>query len=112
MEKVGRFEVYSFDEVVDKAIGPKGTPRRDKIEAEAAEALHAYRMGEAIKNARLDQKLTQEQLGKKTGVNRSQISRLERGKNTSLSSMGRILKALGVPAPTLDLGAAGKVALW
>ncbi len=109
---MGRLKVYTWEEIKDERLGPVGTPERDEHERNVAEALHAYRMGEAIKNARLEQKLTQEQLGKKTGVNRAQISRLERGKDTSLSAMGRILKALGVPAPTLDLGTAGKVALW
>ncbi len=112
MKQIGRLKVYTWEEIKDERLGSLGTPEREEHERKVAEALHAYRIGEAIKNARIEQKLTQEQLGKKTGVNRTQISRLERGKETSLSAMGRVLKALGVPAPTLDLGAAGKVTLW
>jgi transcriptional regulator with XRE-family HTH domain len=56
--------------------------------------------------------MTQEQLGEKIGVQRAQISRLEKGHSISLSSMSRVFKALGIPTASLDLGAMGKVALW
>ncbi len=112
MEKVGKFEVYTLDEVIEDLMGPIGTPERDEFEAEADAAVNAYFVGEAIKKARLERKLTQEQLGAKIGVKKAQISKLERGCNTSISTMGRVFKALGVPTATLDLGASGKVALW
>lgn len=61
-------KTYDFDEVLDYHFGVKGTVRRDCFEAEVADALHAYRLGEAIKKARLQQQLTQEQLGERIGV--------------------------------------------
>ena len=56
--------------------------------------------------------LTQEQLGERIGVKRAQISRLERGYSITIPTMRRVFKALGVVTATIDLGIAGKVALW
>lgn len=112
MEKVGNFKLYSMDEVLDKALGPVGTKERDEHERRVADALHAYRIGEAIKKARLQQNLTQEELGARVGVQRAQISRLEKGYSISIPTMSRVFQALGVATATLDLGTIGKVALW
>ena len=76
------------------------------------DALHAYRIGEAIKAERLRQNLTQEELGERIGVQKAQISRMERGYSISIPTMSRVFKALGISTATLDLGIAGKVALW
>ena len=106
-------KLYSLDELMDRDIGPVGTPKRDAFEAKLAEELHAYHVGEAIKKARLMQNLTQEELGAKVGVKKAQISRLERGHNITIPTMTRVFKALGVSTASLDLGhAIGKVALW
>lgn len=113
MKQVGKFELYSLDEVLDRHFGPIGTPERDAHEARVAEAVHAYELGEAIKKARLQQNLTQEQLGEKVGVKKAQISKLERGHCISLPAIRRVFRALGVATASLDLGAGiGKVALW
>ena len=112
MEQVGKFKLYSMEEVFDKALGPIGTKDRDEHERRVAEAVHAYRIGEAIKKARLQQNLTQEQLGERIGVQRAQISRIEKGYSISIPTMSRVFQALGVTTATLDLGAVGKVALW
>ena len=112
MEQVGKFKMYSMEEVLDKALGPIGTKDRDEHERRVAEAVHAYRIGEAIKKARLQQNLTQEQLGERIGVQRAQISRIEKGYSISIPTMSRVFQALGVTTATLDLGAVGKVALW
>lgn len=112
MKQVGDMKLYSFEEIQDEIIGVKGTPERDRYEQELQEEIHAYRIGEAIKKARLSQNMTQEQLGEKIGVQRAQISRLERGRSISLSSMSRVFKALGIATASLDLGSIGKVALW
>lgn len=112
MEQVGKFKLYSMDEVLDKALGPIGTKERDEHERRVNEAVHAFRIGEAIKKARLQQNLTQEELGKRLGVQRAQISRLEKGYSISIPTMSRVFQALGVATATLDLGTIGKVALW
>lgn len=101
------------DELVDEVWGPIGTPERDAMEAQLKEEIQAYFVGEAIKNARLKQNLTQEELGERVGVKRSQICKLENGKcSITLSTMSRVFKALGIATATLDLGIGGKVALW
>lgn len=83
------------------------------MEAQLKEDIHAYFVGEAIKKARLKQNLTQEELGERIGVKRSQICKLESGKSSiTLSTMSKIFKALGFGSATLDLGIGGKVALW
>lgn len=101
------------DELIDAVWGKVGTPERDAMEAQLKEDIQAYFFGEAIKNARLRQNLTQEELGERVGVKRSQICKLESGKSSiTLSTMSRVFKALGITTATLDLGIAGKVALW
>jgi transcriptional regulator with XRE-family HTH domain len=72
--------------------------------------LQAYHIGEAIKQARLTKNLTQEQLGEKIGVQKSQISRLERGKSITLSSLMRLFSAMEIPL-TLDMEGVGKISL-
>lgn len=101
-----------FENVLDEFYGKKGTPARDKFEAGVDESLHAYRIGEAIKKVRLEQHLTQEELGERLGVKKSQISRLERGYSITIPTMSRVFKALGITTAALDLGLAGKVILW
>lgn len=94
-------------------MGKVGTPERDAMEAQLKEDIQAYFVGETIKKARLRQNLTQEELGERVGVKRSQICKLESGKSSiTLSTMSRVFKALGITTATLDLGIAGKVALW
>jgi transcriptional regulator with XRE-family HTH domain len=54
--------------------------------------------------------LTQEQLGEMVGVQKSQISRIEKGRHVSISSMARLFKAMGISL-TLEIGGARKIAL-
>ena len=102
---------YTMDEMKGKHIGKVGTPERDKYEQELAEEIQAYHLGEAIKEARLSMNLTQEQLGEMVGVQKSQISRLEKGRRVSIASMARLFKAMGIPL-SLEIGGARKIALW
>ena len=108
---MAKMNLTPLSELVDEVWGPIGTP--DAMEARLKEELQAYHLGEAIKQERLRQNLTQEELGAKVGVKKSQISKLENGKGIiTLPTMSRVFKALGITTATLDLGAAGKVALW
>lgn len=111
MIQVGDMKFIEFEETLDRDLGPVGTSKRDNFERNVDEVVHAYKLGEAIKQARLSQNLTQEQLGEKIGVQKAQISRLERGKSISLSSITRVFKAMGIPV-SLEMGQIGKVALW
>lgn len=112
MEQIGNMKLYSLEEVKDEVLGKIGTPVRDEHERRVEAALHAYRIGEAIKKARIEQNLTQEELGERIGVKRAQVSRLEKGYSISIPTMSRVFRALGVPTASIDLGKIGKVALW
>lgn len=97
----------------DKLWGKRGTPEREAMESQLKEDINAYIVGEAIRKARLARHLTQEQLGERIGVQRAQISKLEKGTSViTLPTMSRVFRALGIATATLDLGVAGKIALW
>ena len=66
-------KTISLDEVTDKYIGKLGTPKREAFENE----LRLDLLGEAIKQARKERHLTQEELGQLVGVKKAQISKLE-----------------------------------
>ena len=103
-------KLTTLEELIDRDLGPIGTPERDEFEAQLAEDLHAYHVGKAIKQAREAQHLTQAQLGERMGVHKAQICRLESGKSITLASMMRVFKALGVQV-SLDMKGIGSVAL-
>lgn len=109
MEKM---ELIPFEDILDKFYGKKGTPLRDEHERKVQDAVYAYRIGEAIRDARKRENLTQEQLGERVGVKKAQISRIERGYSVTIPTMRRVFKALGFPSASLDLGNGQKVALW
>ena len=52
MKKVGDMKLYSFEELLEEDYGKVGTPERDAFERSVDEAVQAYRVGEAIKQAR------------------------------------------------------------
>ena len=108
-----QMKLIPADDMKDKLWGKRGTPKREAMENQLKEEVNAYFVGEAIRKARLAQKLTQEELGELIGVQRAQISKLEKGKSViTLPTMSRVFNALGIATATLDLGIAGKIALW
>ncbi|MBO7568516.1 MAG: hypothetical protein J6T60_15620 [Bacteroidales bacterium] len=58
-------KLYTHEELLDRDLGPVGTPERDKFDQEIAEEIHTYQVGEAIIQARSANNLTQEELGEK-----------------------------------------------
>ena len=110
MRQVGDIKLYNFEELLDEDLGPIGTPERNEFERSVDEAVHAYHVGEAIKQAREAKNLTQAELGERMGVQRSQVCRLESGKSITLSSMMRAFKALGVQC-ALEMKGIGRVIL-
>lgn len=105
-------KLHTHDEMLDTVIGHKGTNRRDDFDARLKAEIDAYKIGEAIKQTRHQQNLTQKQLGELMGVQESQISKIESGKSITFSTIVRAFKALGVKTASLDLGTLGRVALW
>ena len=103
-------KLHTLDELMDRDIGPIGTPKRDTFEEKLAANFHAYHVGETIRQAREANNLTQAELGERLGVQRSQVCRLESGKSITLVSMMKAFKALGVQV-SLDMRCIGRVAL-
>ena len=84
-------KTYTLDEVQDTLIGKIGTPERDLFEYE----LQLDLIGRAIKQTRQERNLTQEELGKLIGVQKSQISRLEnKTSNATMETLLRVFAAL------------------
>ena len=97
-------ELISADELTDRVFGKIGTPKRDAMEAQLAREVRAHEVARAIKRARLERKMTQDELGEKIGVRKAQICKLESGKcSPTMNTIMRVFEALGVPA-TLELG--------
>lgn len=101
-----QMKFYSEDEMLDKHIGKIGTAERDKFEDE----FNTFLIGEAIREARKKKKLTQEQLGIMVGVKKAQISKIESGRNLTLSTISRVLHAMGLQA-NLSIPTVGQYAL-
>ena len=86
-----KMKIYSLEEITDKHIGKIGTKKRDDLEYE----LRLDLLGEAIKQARQERNLTQEELGKLVGVQRAQISKIENSlTDARFETIIRVFKAL------------------
>lgn len=86
-----KMKMMTLDEMKNKDIGEIGTPERDKYEFD----LRMELLGEMIKSVRKERKLTQEQLGELIGVQKSQISKLERStKNVTIETILKVFRAL------------------
>jgi len=81
----------TLDQMKDKHIGKIGSEEREKYEFD----LRLDVLGEIIKSVRKERHLTQEQLGDLIGVQKSQISKLERNaKNVTIETILKVFKAL------------------
>lgn len=80
-----------FEDLEDKYFGKKGTSEREEYEFDLKMEL----IGEKIKQLRIQNNLTQTQLGELIGVKRSQISKLEHGNHSaSISTIMRVFQAM------------------
>ena len=87
-----KFKTVSLDTMIDKHIGKRGTERREAFENE----LRIDLLGQAIKQARQERNLTQEQLGDLVGVQKAQISKIENSvKNARFETILKVFDALG-----------------
>ncbi len=93
---MAQLEYTTIEELEDQILGKVGTPRRDEFEETVKEEIHAYHIGEAIKAARKEKNMTQEELGVLMGVKKAQVSRIENGQTFNLSTVARAFKALGL----------------
>ena len=86
-----RIKTYSLDQMKDEFLGKEGTPERDQYEYELKMEL----LGQMIRKARIERKLTQEQLGELVGVKKAQISKLENSLNSAtIDTIIKVFKAL------------------
>jgi len=91
METKKKNRRMTLDQMKDKHIGEVGSEEREKYEFD----LRLDVLGEMIKSVRKERHLTQEQLGDLIGVQKSQISKLERNaKNVTIETILKVFKAL------------------
>jgi HTH-type transcriptional regulator / antitoxin HipB len=85
-------KTYSLEDLTDKYIGEKGTKKRDEFENE----LRLDLLGKAIKQARQERNLTQEELGEMVGVKKAQISKIENSTTDArFTTILKVFEALG-----------------
>ncbi|GAB1416718.1 helix-turn-helix transcriptional regulator [Paludibacter sp.] len=85
-------KTYSLEDLTDKYIGKKGTKERDEFDNE----LRIDFLGQAIKQARKERNLTQEELGKLVGVKKAQISKIENSTTDArFTTILKVFDALG-----------------
>lgn len=86
-----KLKTTSLEDLIDKHIGKIGTKKRDKFENE----LRLDLVGQAIKQARQERNLTQEQLGELVGVKKAQISKIENSTTDArFETILKVFKAL------------------
>ncbi len=79
----------TFDEHLDKRYGKLGTEKRTEFEIKAK----AFAIGEILREARKEARMTQEELAKKTGTRKSFISQIENGhSDIQLSTLYRLVE--------------------
>lgn len=84
-------KLTTLDELKDKHLGKVGTPTRDNYEQE----LKIEFLAEEIKALRIENQLTQDELGELIGVQRAQISKIENGKtNITIGTLLKVFDAL------------------
>ena len=81
----------TLGELENKYFGLAGTPEREQYEFELSMEL----LGERLKQVRKEKDLTQEQLGLLIGVQKAQISKLEKGNNSAtISTVIKVFSAM------------------
>ena len=88
-QKSKKLKATPLSKMKDKHLGKRGTPERETYEAE----LRLEIIGEILKQAREHQNLTQAQLAKRLGINKSNISKMEN--NIKSIQFDTFLKVLG-----------------
>ena len=87
-----KFKTVPLDAMINTHIGKRGTTRRERFENE----LKIELLGNAIREARQQQKMTQEKLGSLVGVQKAQISKIENSfTNARFDTILKVFEALG-----------------
>ncbi|WP_289201191.1 helix-turn-helix domain-containing protein [Phocaeicola sartorii] len=86
-------DIYDVDAWMDEEYGRVGSSEREEFRKEA----YAYCVGQIICDARKQEKMTQSELAKKVGTNKTYISRIEKGViEPGVGLFFRIIDALGL----------------
>lgn len=86
-------QIVDYDVVLDVKFGKEGSPERAKAEDDA----YAFYTSQILLDARKEAKMTQSELAKKVGTNKSYISKMENGLiEPGAGLFFRIIDALGL----------------
>jgi DNA-binding XRE family transcriptional regulator len=89
MKMKNKTNITTLDQLLDKKYGKKGEPKREEWEQE----FETFRLGVLLEEARHKLGLTQEELAKKCGTNKSYISRIENNSSDiRLSTLMKIVQ--------------------
>jgi DNA-binding XRE family transcriptional regulator len=84
--------ITNISEQLEKEFGKHGTPERANFDEEA----YAFYTSQVLLDARKEARLTQQELAKRIGADKSYISRIEQGVTVpSVATFYRIVSALG-----------------
>ncbi len=87
MKKINN-NIMSLDQFKDKHYGKIGSKQRDELESN----YQNFKIGALIHEARINKGMTQEELAKKIGMNKSYISKIENDvKEVRLSTLQKIV---------------------
>ncbi len=82
-----------IEDLIAEDFGQPGTPERDIFDVEC----DAFILGERLKEERLKAGFTQEEFARKIGVNKSLVSKIERGySDIRLSALAKIFSGIGL----------------
>jgi DNA-binding XRE family transcriptional regulator len=85
-------EIRNYSKVLEEKYGAHGTPERAKFDEEA----YAFYTSQILHDVRKEARLTQSELAKRIGADKSYISRIEKGITIpSVATFYRIASALG-----------------
>lgn len=86
-------ETRNYSAVLESQYGAAGSPER----AEFDEETYAFYASRVLFDARKNARITQGELAKRIGVDKSDISRIEKGVTTpSVATFYRVINALGL----------------
>ena len=91
--KTNNHETRDYSAVLEKKYGVHGTVQRAEFDEEA----YAFYTSQILMDARKSARLTQEEVAKRIGTDKSYISRIEKGVTVpSAATFYRIANALGL----------------
>ena len=86
------FKTTPSDELISRDLGAPGTAERDNFDTK----VKAAAIGWQLKELRQQRNMTQQQLADKVGIDKTQISKIEKGsRNLTIETIARIVHSLG-----------------